>query len=184
MHDVADRRACRVSLEVESHDAVVAQEQGRADVTIETEDQVLGAHVGADELVTIDMGVPRLRWDEIPLAEEFHDTRRIELQEEKKSLIRAIKEIEFDRDLGKMYIGTQGHIKPPADAKKLSFTQSYSKHRRYLARIKLNRKHQLTMHMDFGARTSMLSRSGAPCGLVGSSKALCGVKRATAPSLS
>lgn len=60
--------------------AVVAQEQGRADVTIETEDQVLGAHVGADGQVTIDMGVPRLRWDEIPLAEEFHDTRRIELQ--------------------------------------------------------------------------------------------------------
>ena len=60
--------------------AVVAQEQGRADVTIETEDQVLGAHVGADGQVTIDMGVPRLRWDEIPLAEAFHDTRRIELQ--------------------------------------------------------------------------------------------------------
>lgn len=30
------------------------------------------------------------------------EARRIELQEEKKSLIRAIKEIEFDRDLGKM----------------------------------------------------------------------------------
>lgn len=60
--------------------AVVAQEQGRPDVTIETEDQVLGARVGADGLVTIDMGEPRLRWDQIPLAEEFHDTRRIELQ--------------------------------------------------------------------------------------------------------
>ena len=60
--------------------AVVAEEQGRADVTIETEDQVLGAVVGVDGQVTIDMGVPRLRWDEIPLAEEFHDTRGIELQ--------------------------------------------------------------------------------------------------------
>jgi len=59
---------------------ILAQEQGRPDVTIETEDQVLGARVGADGLVTIDMGEPRLRWDQIPLAEEFDDTRRIELQ--------------------------------------------------------------------------------------------------------
>src|SRR5258705_10946136 len=29
---------------------------------------------------TIDMGLPRLKWDEIPLAEEFGDTRRIDLQ--------------------------------------------------------------------------------------------------------
>ena len=60
--------------------AVIAQEQGRPDVTIETEDQVLGAAVAGDGQVTIDMGAPRLKWDEIPLAEEFHDTRRIELQ--------------------------------------------------------------------------------------------------------
>ena len=60
--------------------AVVAQEQGRPQVTIETEDQVLGAVVAGDGKVTIDMGEPRLAWDEIPLAEEFHDTRRIELQ--------------------------------------------------------------------------------------------------------
>ncbi|MEM7398191.1 MAG: diaminopimelate epimerase [Pseudomonadota bacterium] len=60
--------------------AVVAGELGRPTVTIETEDQVLGAYAGGDGLVTIDMGEPRLRWDEIPLAEEFHDTSRIELQ--------------------------------------------------------------------------------------------------------
>ncbi|GFO83455.1 MAG: hypothetical protein A49_30820 [Methyloceanibacter sp.] len=59
---------------------IVAQELGRANVTIETEDQVLGAFAGAGEIVTIDMGEPRLAWDEIPLAEEFHDTSRIELQ--------------------------------------------------------------------------------------------------------
>jgi diaminopimelate epimerase len=29
---------------------------------------------------TVDMGAPKLRWDEIPLAEPFHDTRTIELQ--------------------------------------------------------------------------------------------------------
>jgi diaminopimelate epimerase len=60
--------------------AVVAGELGRPTVTIETEDQVLGAYAGADGVVTIDMGEPRLRWDEIPLAEEFYDTSCIELQ--------------------------------------------------------------------------------------------------------
>ena len=30
--------------------------------------------------ITVDMGEPRFRWDEIPLAEEFRDTRAIELQ--------------------------------------------------------------------------------------------------------
>lgn len=59
---------------------VIATEQGRSQVSIETEDQVLGAAVGGDGNVTIDMGVPRLAWDEIPLAEPFHDTSRIELQ--------------------------------------------------------------------------------------------------------
>ncbi|HUU66341.1 MAG TPA: diaminopimelate epimerase [Methyloceanibacter sp.] len=60
--------------------ALMAEEQGRPQVSIETEDQVLGAVVGGDGQVTIDMGVPRLAWNEIPLAEPFHDTRRIELQ--------------------------------------------------------------------------------------------------------
>jgi diaminopimelate epimerase len=32
------------------------------------------------ERFTVDMGKPRFRWDEIPLAEEFADTRAIELQ--------------------------------------------------------------------------------------------------------
>ena len=31
-------------------------------------------------LVTVDMGAPRFRWNEIPLAEEFQDTRAIALQ--------------------------------------------------------------------------------------------------------
>ena len=41
---------------------------------------MLGATVNSDGSVTIDMGAPRFAWDEIPLAEPFHDTRRIELQ--------------------------------------------------------------------------------------------------------
>lgn len=60
--------------------AVMAAELARPTVTIETEDQVLGAYAGTDGAVTIDMGEPRLRWDEIPLAEEFHDTSKVELQ--------------------------------------------------------------------------------------------------------
>lgn len=62
----------------------------------------------------------------------------------------------FDRDRGMMYIGTQGHLKVPKDAMPLGFTQSYSRHRRYLASFKINRKHKVTMHLDLGARTSML----------------------------
>jgi diaminopimelate epimerase len=34
----------------------------------------------ADGLFTVDMGAPRFAWNEIPLAEEFRDTRAIELQ--------------------------------------------------------------------------------------------------------
>ncbi|MET0689007.1 MAG: diaminopimelate epimerase [Methyloceanibacter sp.] len=60
--------------------ALVAEEQGREQVGIETESGLLAAAVNGDGSVTIDMGAPRLAWDEIPLAEPFHDTRRIELQ--------------------------------------------------------------------------------------------------------
>jgi diaminopimelate epimerase len=60
--------------------ALIAAERGRRQVTIETESTVLGALVNDDGSVTIDMGAPRLAWNEIPLAEPFHDTRRIELQ--------------------------------------------------------------------------------------------------------
>src|SRR6202035_3344723 len=34
----------------------------------------------AETIFTVDMGRPRLAWDEIPLREPFHDTRKIELQ--------------------------------------------------------------------------------------------------------
>jgi len=60
--------------------ALAAVEKERLSVKIETEAGVLPAEVGADGMVAVDMGAPRLRWDEIPLSEEFHDTKRIELQ--------------------------------------------------------------------------------------------------------
>ncbi|MCB1492948.1 MAG: diaminopimelate epimerase [Rhodobiaceae bacterium] len=56
-------------------------ESGKADAVIETNAGLLRAwDAGAPETMTVDMGRPRFRWDEIPLAEEFHDTRMIELQ--------------------------------------------------------------------------------------------------------
>jgi diaminopimelate epimerase len=55
-------------------------ETGRSRVTIDTRGGLLVCTQAGAGLVTVDMGVPRLRWDEIPLAEEFIDTRRIELQ--------------------------------------------------------------------------------------------------------
>ncbi len=59
---------------------LMAQETGRREVTIETGSELLRAQVESAERVTIDMGAPRFAWDEIPLAEPFHDTTGIELQ--------------------------------------------------------------------------------------------------------
>ncbi len=61
--------------------SVLMKEKGKSDVTIETRAGLLYASdAGAPEMVTVDMGEPRLKWDEIPLAEPFADTRAIELQ--------------------------------------------------------------------------------------------------------
>jgi diaminopimelate epimerase len=56
-------------------------ESGRKGAAIETNAGLLRAFdTGKPETITVDMGEPRFRWDEIPLAEEFRDTRAIELQ--------------------------------------------------------------------------------------------------------
>jgi diaminopimelate epimerase len=56
-------------------------ESGRGAATIETNAGLLKAmETGEPERVTVDMGEPRFAWNEIPLAEEFRDTRAIELQ--------------------------------------------------------------------------------------------------------
>jgi diaminopimelate epimerase len=57
------------------------EESGSAAATIETNAGLLKASATDDaRRVTVDMGRPRFAWNEIPLAEEFHDTRAIELQ--------------------------------------------------------------------------------------------------------
>ena len=60
---------------------LIMGETGRPSAAIETNAGLLRAFdSGQPELITVDMGQPRFRWDEIPLAEEFRDTRAIELQ--------------------------------------------------------------------------------------------------------
>jgi diaminopimelate epimerase len=48
--------------------------------TIDTLGGFLVARKTGDRVVTIDNGVPRFDWKDIPLSEPFHDTRHIELQ--------------------------------------------------------------------------------------------------------
>jgi diaminopimelate epimerase len=55
-------------------------EQGRQSFTFETVAGVLFGQELTDGLVTVDMGTPKFAWYDIPLNEEFADTRRIELQ--------------------------------------------------------------------------------------------------------
>ena len=53
---------------------------GREQLLLETKAGLLPATRNGDLVFTVDMGAPRLAWDEIPLAEPFADTSRIELQ--------------------------------------------------------------------------------------------------------
>jgi diaminopimelate epimerase len=54
---------------------------GRTALTFETKAGLLNCWQGpSPELYTVDMGAPKFGWQDIPLAEEFPDTRYIELQ--------------------------------------------------------------------------------------------------------
>jgi len=59
---------------------LVAKEKGKNALTFETTSGILNCWRGADGMFTVDMGAPKFAWNEIPLAEEFRDTRAIELQ--------------------------------------------------------------------------------------------------------
>jgi diaminopimelate epimerase len=58
----------------------LAAETGKRAFTFETRAGILTAKEHDDGLISVDMGKPRFGWQEIPLAEEFQDTRMIELQ--------------------------------------------------------------------------------------------------------
>lgn len=55
-------------------------EQGRQTFTFETVAGILFGEELENGQVTVDMGTPKFAWFDIPLAEEFADTRQIELQ--------------------------------------------------------------------------------------------------------
>jgi diaminopimelate epimerase len=60
--------------------ALVSEQTGQSSLTFETQAGLIPCWRADGGLYTVDMGKPRLRWDEIPLAQEFADTRAIELE--------------------------------------------------------------------------------------------------------
>ena len=60
---------------------IVFQETGKTALTFETRAGLLNCFKGEAPLTaTVDMGAPKFSWRDIPLAEDFRDTRAIELQ--------------------------------------------------------------------------------------------------------
>ena len=60
---------------------LLMRESGRTEAAVETAAGLLFARPGdAPHTISVDMGVPKFGWRDIPLAEEFRDTRAIELQ--------------------------------------------------------------------------------------------------------
>ena len=59
---------------------LLLEETGKDAVTIETPAGDTVATRADGGQITVDMGAPKLNWNEIPLSEEFRDTRAIELE--------------------------------------------------------------------------------------------------------
>jgi diaminopimelate epimerase len=60
--------------------SLVSAATGKDRLTFETAAGLIPCWQAGDGRFTVDMGQPRFRWNEIPLAEEFPDTRAIELE--------------------------------------------------------------------------------------------------------
>jgi diaminopimelate epimerase len=61
--------------------SIVSGETGKDALTFQTKAGLINCwRTGEPGIFTVDMGKPRFGWQEIPLAEEFRDTRGIELQ--------------------------------------------------------------------------------------------------------
>ena len=59
----------------------IFEKTGQTNATFETAAGLLNAWQGpAPDLYTVDMGAPKFGWQDIPLDQEFRDTRYIELQ--------------------------------------------------------------------------------------------------------
>ena len=59
--------------------ALIGSETGKAALNFETPAGLVSCWPAGDGLYTVDMGKPRFRWDEIPLAKEMPDTHAIDL---------------------------------------------------------------------------------------------------------
>ncbi len=59
--------------------ALIGAETGKAALNFETPAGLVSCWPAGNGLYTVDMGTPRFRWDEIPLAKEMPDTRTIDL---------------------------------------------------------------------------------------------------------
>ena len=60
--------------------SLVTKQTGKDTLCFEVDGRLLNTWKAAGGLFTVDMGEPRFGWKDIPLAEEFRDTRAIELQ--------------------------------------------------------------------------------------------------------
>ena len=60
--------------------AMLEDAPGRSELLLETKAGLLPCRRLSEHEFTVDMGPPRLKWDEIPLRDPFQDTRYIELQ--------------------------------------------------------------------------------------------------------
>src|SRR6187399_3051172 len=60
---------------------IMFKESGKNALTFETAAGLINCWPGGKPLIaTVDMGAQKFAWNELPLAEPFHDTRHIELQ--------------------------------------------------------------------------------------------------------
>ena len=58
----------------------LAAETGQRSFVFETLAGIVAAEAQAGGMISVDMGLPRFGWQDIPLSEAFADTRKIELQ--------------------------------------------------------------------------------------------------------
>jgi diaminopimelate epimerase len=77
-HDGSEAEACGNGMRCIG--LLAAQQGGRRELRFETKAGLLGVTVASADRITVDMGMPKFAWADIPLAEPFDDTRCIELQ--------------------------------------------------------------------------------------------------------
>ncbi|MGI9371430.1 MAG: diaminopimelate epimerase [Hyphomicrobiales bacterium] len=59
---------------------ILLDDDPSASLSVETNGGLLNCTRAPEGLISVDMGAPKFHWSQIPLAEEFHDTRAVELQ--------------------------------------------------------------------------------------------------------